>query len=77
MNTIWDYTPEDLTGLVRNHVDAVLAADAEYAAAAHAAQDALYDAFAIRMPSVPEKTSAWTLPSSLSASATIGTSFGS
>lgn len=29
MNTIWDYTPEELTGLVRDHVDAVLAADAE------------------------------------------------
>ena len=29
MNTIWDYTLEELTGLVRDHVDAVLAADAE------------------------------------------------
>ena len=35
-------------------IEEVLSADAEYAAAAHAAQDALYDAFAIRMPSVPE-----------------------
>ena len=29
MNTIWDYTLEDLTGLVCDHVDALLAADAE------------------------------------------------
>ena len=27
-NTIWDYTPEDLTGFIRDHVDAVLVADA-------------------------------------------------
>ena len=29
MGTIWDYTVEDLTGLIRDHVDTVLIADAE------------------------------------------------
>ena len=29
MNTIWDYTPDNLIGMIRDHVDAVLVADAE------------------------------------------------
>lgn len=29
MKTIWDYTPDDLVGIIRDHVDAVLVADAE------------------------------------------------